>query len=102
MYRYCLKRVRDTIEFGVNVRKSFACQTTLVKQQPQNDHPVERKSAVIRAQEIQFIPTQRRAHDEFKRKYNCRHPNSRSNILQAITWVRTTFSLFMALKIYVI
>jgi len=89
MYRYVFKRFRDTIEFGFNVRKNFACTQTINKAHNYQNNEIQQQNSVLRYQEVNFLvpSTQRVNYDDFKKKYNCKHPNSCNPFLQAITWV---------------
>lgn len=91
MYRYVLKRLKDTIELGVNVRKSFACQQKINSNVPQNEN--KQSQSVLRFQEIQFLTHDQKRinYEDFRKKYNCKHPNNCNPFLQAITWVRDDF-----------
>lgn len=82
MYRYVLKRVRETIDFGVNVRKSYACikQNDTSQQQKQQDEKTVASS--------QFLPAKTLNYEDFKKRYNCKHPNNCNSFINAITWVR--------------
>lgn len=97
MYRYVLKRVRDSIEFGVNIRKSFACQQNVNLKQNEKS---ECNKSVVKAQEVQFLPAECRNYEQFKKRYNCRHPNSRNNLLSALTWVCLIVKFDNGLEIY--
>lgn len=96
MYRFFKSRIKESLEVGLNVRKAFACQQNASVKQQQNDVKENGHQSVIKTQEIKFNSSQKRAHDEFKKKYNCRHPNSCGNVLQAITWV---CYIFVTLKL---
>lgn len=109
MYRYVFKRFKDTIEFGFNVRKNFACTQTLNKTYKNNDqnndiqkNRQQNNNSILRYQEVNFLAssTQRVNYDDFKRKYNCKHPNSCNPFLQAITWVSKVHNMPMALIIF--
>lgn len=77
-----LKRIR---EFGINIRKNYACQHNLTSKQV-NEKSSESKT-IIESQEIKFFqPSQNQGYDEFKKKYNFKYPNRCNNLLQAITW----------------
>lgn len=79
MYRYVLKRVRETIEFGVNVRKSYACNLKQnVDQQKQSEKSVAKS---------QCLPVKSLNYEEFKKRYNYKHPNNCDGFFHAITWV---------------
>lgn len=82
MYRY-VARVRDTIKLGFNGRKRLACQREF--EQHSNDLRNKSKEASIEPQKIQFLPSE--THEEFRKKYNCKHPNNCNKFIQAITWV---------------
>jgi hypothetical protein len=95
MYRYVFKRVKETFEIGINARKSYACQqANSLKNQnesqanQQQHHHQSRQIANL--QEINFLSHndhQQKRYEDFKRKYNCKHPNNCNPFLQAITWV---------------
>ena len=89
MYRYVFKKFRDTIEFGFNIRKNFACTQTISKAHNNQNNDIQQQNSVLRYQEVNFLvpSTQRVNYDDFKKKYNCKHPNSYNPFLQAITWV---------------
>lgn len=110
MYRYVFKRFKDTIEFGFNVRKNFACTQTLNKTHKNHDQNNEiqqnrrqNNKSILRYQEVNFLAssTQRVNYDDFKRKYNCKHPNSFNPFLQAITWVCKVHNVSMTLYFWI-
>ena len=73
MYRYVFKRFKDTIEFGFNVRKNFACTQTLSKTHNHQNNDIQQNkqnNSVLRFQEVNFlVPTTQRAnYDDFKKK----------------------------------
>lgn len=98
MYRYVFKRFRDTIEFGFNVRKNFACTQTISKAHNNHNNEIQQQNSVLRYQEVNFLvpSTQRVNYDDFKKKYNCKHPNSCNPFLQAITWSTALIAGFYA------
>lgn len=95
MYRYVLNRLRTTIDLSsITLRKSFACQNHL--NQNENSHHVQKQKSLLDSQEIQFVPIKINKDGNFKRTY-CKHPNNCNNILQAITWVITKFTILLLL-----
>jgi hypothetical protein len=94
MYRYVFRRVKETIEHGVNARKSFGWQksttespTTSQDKQQQQQHI---NNNVKASSELNFLirPNDfKKTNDNFKRKYNCKHPCC-NPFLSALTWVR--------------
>jgi hypothetical protein len=98
MYRYVFKRVN---EFGINVRKSFGHAKNLSGSKQQNADKDKPDKSLTKPRTLQ-LPPQNQNYDEFKRKYtyNCKHPNSCSNILQAITWVSDLILFRMKTSIF--
>lgn len=86
MYRYVLKRVKETYEFGCNVRKTFACQHNLNVNQSDEK---KRKNQILTPQENISSLSKNFFHEEFRKRYNCKYPYNDSNsFLHALTWVR--------------
>lgn len=89
MWRHGWSRVKETIEFGFNVRKSFACSQGLnnnngaQKQQQQSDTKVQTSfSSLIPPPKA---PDSKKKNDNFRQKFKfnpCKDP-----LIQAITWV---------------
>lgn len=80
MYRYVINNFKSRV-------RTVCHQNLSVKQNDKHEN-----KSLLKSQEVQFFPSEqkRRRYDdnEFKKKYNCKHPNSyNNNILQAITWV---------------
>ncbi|KAL7039075.1 hypothetical protein ACKWTF_009791 [Chironomus riparius] len=101
MYRYVFKRFKDTIEFGFNVRKNFACTQTLSKTHNHQNNDIQQpkqNNSVLHHQEVNFlVPSSQRAnYDDFKKKYNYKHPNSCNPFLHAITWSTALIAGFYA------
>jgi hypothetical protein len=99
MYRYVFKRVKDSFDIGNNVRKTFNFKNTLnnnaIKNNNNNNNNNNKQAnSVIRFQqqeELNLLQISRqntkKNHDDFKQKYNCRHPHC-SPWVHAITWVK--------------
>lgn len=101
MYRYVLKRVRETIEFGVNVRKSYACN---IKNDGNQQQQQQHKKCEKTVANSQFLPADSikysSNYEDFKKRYNCRHPNNCNNFINAITWVNKYHYEDMALNLF--
>jgi hypothetical protein len=83
MFKYVTRRVRDTIQLGLNVRKSFQC----VPNQQQNDNnkndPKLNYTVVPRYQDPSRDKD--KSDEKFKKKYSRLHNNH--CFLNALTWV---------------
>lgn len=91
MWKYVSRRVKDTIEIGINVRKSFSAQNALTQQQ-QQQQPSERNqnnnnfyNVVPRHQDPSSRDKERRD-EKFKKKYYRLHQDKKC-FLSALTWV---------------
>jgi hypothetical protein len=92
MWKYVSRRVKDTIELGINARKAFSLnqlnQNENQPKQQQNDD-LSTRNLILRQQD----PSSRdrdKKEEKFKRKYNRLHNNQRC-FLNALTWVSWTF-----------
>lgn len=96
MWKYVSRRVKDSIELGINVRKTFSIQHGLnndyLKQQQQN----ERRQNVSNLNHIDYrlIPKHQdpsrdkdKKDERFNKKYNRLHNNQKC-FLNALKWVR--------------
>ncbi|KAG5681117.1 hypothetical protein PVAND_010577 [Polypedilum vanderplanki] len=103
MYRYVFKRVKETFEFGINARKSYACQqANSIKYKNQEKDQQQQSRQIIKFQEINFLTPaefQQKRYEDFKRKYNCRHPDNCNPFLQALTWTTAVAVGFYAAQI---
>lgn len=82
MFKYVTRRVRDTIQLGINVRKSFnVCQHQQQQQQPQNEHL--NYKVVPRLQDPSRDKD--KSDEKFKKKYS--RLNNNQCFLNALTWV---------------
>lgn len=79
MWKYVSRRVKDTIELGINVRKSFTIQQNL------NQHERQKFNLIHRHQDPSRDKDRR--DERFKRKYDRLHQNQRC-LLKALSWVR--------------
>lgn len=94
MYRYVFKRCKDAVEYGINVRKSFACHKTI---KVNNENQQNNNNSVLKLQEVNFlIPQQRFNYEEFKKKYHCKHPFNFNPFLQALTYSTALIAGFYA------
>jgi hypothetical protein len=87
MWKYVSRRVKDTIELGINARKAFSLnQLNHNENQPkQQNDDLSSKNLILQLQD----PSSRDKHkreEKFKRKYNRLHSNQRC-FLNALTWV---------------
>lgn len=102
MYRYVFKRCKDAVEYGINVRKSFACHKTInnkaqVNENQQFHQNNNNNNSVLKYQEVNFlIPQQRFNYEEFKKKYHCKHPFNINPFLHALTWSTALIAGFYA------
>lgn len=79
MFKYVTRRVRDTIQLGINVRKSF----NVVQQNPQQNDPKLNYTVVPRHQDPSRDKD--KSDEQFKKKYSRLHNNP--CFLSALTWV---------------
>lgn len=99
MWKYVSRRVKDTIELGIHVRKSFSVQQSLNDnyQQQQN----ERKQNLHHL-DNSLVPHHQdpsrdkdKGDENFKRKYNRLHHENKC-FLNALTWVSfTAFNFYV-------
>lgn len=92
MWKYVSRRVKDTIELGINVRKSFSIQQNLSNQTEQQHKQHERQKHHL--DNSNFIPRHQdpsrdkhKRDERFKKKYDRLHHNQRC-LLKALSWVR--------------
>lgn len=79
MWKYVSRRVKDTIDLSISVRKSFTIQQNLNHQTEQQHKQHERQ--------IIHHPSRDKDNDErFKRKYDRLHQKQRC-LLKALSWV---------------
>lgn len=94
MWKYVSRRVKDTIELGINVRKSFTVQQTLnnnpnpsQQQHTRNERQTYSESCYRVVPRFQDPSRDKDKNDEkFKRKYT-RLNNNHKFYLNALTWV---------------
>lgn len=93
MWKYVSRRVKDTIDLGINVRKSFTVQNALNNHPQQQQHPNERKqnhnnfyNVVPRHQDPSSRDKERQRDEKFKKKYYRLHQDKKC-FLSALTWV---------------
>jgi hypothetical protein len=80
MFKYVTRRVRDTIQLGINVRKSF----NVVPQQQQQNDPKLNYSVIPRPTDPSRDKD--KSDEKFKKKYT--RLNNNKCFLNALTWVR--------------
>lgn len=94
MWKYVSRRVKDSIEIGINVRKSFTIQQNLNNSSSSNVTTSERKSnldhhldykVVLRSQDPS--KDKDKSDEKFKKKYHRLNNNNRC-FLNALTWVK--------------
>lgn len=106
MWKYVSRRVKDTIELGIHVRKSFTVQPSLngINQQHQQQHR-ERKQNLHHLDHklVSFYQDPSRDKDKsdekFKRKYNRLHDKNKC-YLSALKWVRMALKFYLQLFLY--
>jgi hypothetical protein len=95
MWKYVSRRVKDTIELGINVRKSFTvqqslnnnCNPTTTTTQNERRAPQQSESCYKIVPRFQDPSRDKHKNDEkFKRKYT-RLNNNQKCFLNALTWV---------------
>lgn len=92
MWKYVSRRVKDTIELGINVRKSFTIQQLNLNQNPQEQqqkHHLRKQNHLNYELVPQYQDPSRdkdKRDEKFKRKYYRLNNNSRC-FLNALTWV---------------
>lgn len=84
MWKYVSRRVKDTIELGINVRKSFTIQQNFSQQNQQQNERKQNLNFALRYQDPSRDKD--KGDEKFKRKYNRLHNNQRC-FLNALTWV---------------
>lgn len=94
MWKYVSRRVKDTIELGINARKAFSlnqlsCDENQQKKQQQSDDKCYK--VVLRHQDPSSRDQHRRD-EKFKRRYH-RLTQNQKCFLNALTWVSEHFGL---------
>lgn len=100
MWKYVSRRVKDSIELGINIRKSFTVQQHLNNLNSRDPRKQEQQNA--RAQHhlnCDLVPRYQdpsrdkdKSDEKFKRKYN-RLNNNNKCFFGALTWVRAAVAL---------
>lgn len=97
MWKYVSRRVKDTIELGINVRKSFTIQQSLNNSSSQQQQQNEKFQNSLRYHQIvprhQDPSWRERAGSDGKFKQKYHKLNEHRCFLNALTWVRTRFGL---------
>lgn len=94
MWKYVSRRVKDSIELGINVRKSFTVQQHLNNVNTQNPRRQQQQNASAQHHlNLHLIPRYQdpsrdkdKSDEKFKRKYH-RLNNKNKCFLSALTWV---------------
>lgn len=98
MWKYVSRRVKDTIELSINVRKSFTIQQSLnnspQQQQQQNDRKQNqhRLYSTVAPRHQDPSRDKDKSDEKFKKKYH-RLNNNNKCFLNALTWVRSSVAL---------
>lgn len=89
MWKYVSRRVKDTIELSINVRKSFTVQQSLNNQTPQqqNEKQKQQLNHFLAVRQQDPSRDKDKSDEKFKRKYHRLHNNQKC-FLSALTWVR--------------
>lgn len=91
MWKYVSRRVKDTIELGINVRKSFTIQQNLSNQNQQQQQNEKRKQHInnfnLTPRHQDPSRDQDKRDERFKKKYD--RLNNQKCFLNALTWVST-------------
>lgn len=92
MWKYVSRRVKDSIELGINVRKSFTVQQQQILSNARDSHKQQQQNAKAQNHLDNFLLPQYQdpSREKFKRKYH-RLNNKNKCFLNALTWVRYKF-----------
>lgn len=91
MWKYVSRRVKDTIELGINARKAFSLNQLNCdeqqQQKKQQQHYDDKCYKIVLRQQDPSSRDQHRRDEKFKRRYH-RLTQNQKCFLSALTWVR--------------